>query len=189
MIVEAHPHEKYFKWGKAVLEILAFLALVAYVYETRRTNDLTEISQRPWVWVRMPDKFNLKVDEQITLDIQFVNYGKIPAISKTNVFLYHSQFPDTQTVRNGQQSPPPPFSVIVAPGEVTKPLFTTAISRDKLSKKDYDTILAGGATVIAAGRIVYTDLQGNQYESAFCVHRLETGAVANCPASELNYMK
>ncbi len=40
-IIESKP-DKVLKWGKAVLEVLAFLGLLAYVCETRKTNNLTQ---------------------------------------------------------------------------------------------------------------------------------------------------
>jgi hypothetical protein len=187
-----------FKWGKAILEVLAFLAVVAYVCETKRTNDLTERAltaahnnfvkdQRPWVWIETPEPFHFKVGEAPSLNIQVVDYGKTPAIVRLIVFLQLANTLDAETIRAVQQHGLGQ-TIIIAPGQ--KHLtFTTAYSSTPLVKHDYDLIASGQAHLIAGGRVAYTDLTGQKYESWFCVERLPNGSIGYCAAPELNGLK
>jgi hypothetical protein len=158
-----------------------------------RNNSLARLSfakdQRPWVWIATPELFHVEVGDLVMLNVQFINYGKTPAIARTSVFLYAETNLNPNTIKTLQQNQMPPYTMIIAPGQVPKPTFTTATSSEKLQKKDYDLIMSNNGMLVVGGRIEYTDLQGNPYESVFCVTRLATGAIANCPGPELNYMK
>jgi hypothetical protein len=191
--------EKFFKWAKTLLEVLAFLALVAYVCETKRTNDLTERAitdahnnfiedQRPWIWFETPDPFHFKAGDRPTLNFQLVDYGKTPAIVRSMVFLQTANTLDAKTIREIQQREPEPNDIIIAPGQ-KHPTLTTAYSTTPLIKHDYDLIASGRAHLVAGGRITYKDFNGRQYETWFCVERLPNGSVGYCAAPELNGMK
>ena len=146
--------------------------------------------QRPWVWISAPGPFTIKVGEEISLNISIINYGKTPAKARMLTGLSIDWEIDSKSIKAMQQITLPAFDVILAPGEVTKPIYTTAIRKGKpLDQEEYNRIISGGLFIVAAGRIGYTDLRGNAYESAFCVYRISATAVANCPAPELNYMK
>ena len=188
-----------FKWLKFGLEVLAFGALVAYVCATIKTKNIAENSlafskesfakdQRPWIWIETPQLFDLKVGQPPMLNIVFVNYGKSPAIAKTFVTLTIRANPDPREVKALQEYPISSYSVIIGPNQ-PKGIFSTAYNEQPLTQPTYNAITKGWVHVIIVGRVVYTDLIGNGYESWFCLDRLPNGAISFCPAPELNGMK
>jgi hypothetical protein len=171
-----------------VLALFAILSLGALWIQLRDARENFINDQRPWVWVEFPAPFHLKVGDLATLNVQFFNYGKTPAIAKHVVFLFAAIAPTPQIIKNFQQFPVSPYSDIIPPGG-TKFTWSTASGHEVVDQKMYDMIMSGKATVIAGGRIIYTDLGGNTYDSAFCYMPQNSGAIVNCPAPELNYMK
>jgi len=185
--------DKRFKWGKAILEVLAFLGLVVYVRETRRTNNLTQAAiqdardnfikdQQPIIWVT-PKNPTFGVNQKLQWNIEFSNYGRSPALNMrtcihpslgSSAFSAAQQHPPSLADCRGQVG-----SVTVVPPSY--PGFATAYFDDLLTGPDVNAIeqISGGLVVV--GAFEYEDISGHSYASTFCEYRLIGGALAHCP--------
>jgi hypothetical protein len=181
-----------FKWGMAILEILAFFALAAYVSETRRTNNLTEQAlnnskeqfrqdQRPYVWLANPtSKDNptitmeiYKPKNQIAATMFFTNFGKSPAIPIRH---YHGM-----ALGNDKMTEGPPKQWVESKGVLPngKVDFFSVVSNQLTDEQISQYMSVSGAIMIYA-TWQYADYSGHKYETQICFGRLNLGGWAYC---------
>jgi hypothetical protein len=148
--------ENRFRWGKAILEILAFLGLLAYVVETRRTNNLTEQAMknameadRPWMGASVGVQ-NFESGKSPVYSVSFQNTGRRPA--KVTLTAVHSRFYDTFPTEPEYNWDTTPSMSIIVPGQPVVSAWNGLL--DDPEKANF-----GSSTFYIYGKIEYIDLR------------------------------
>jgi hypothetical protein len=182
-------------WFKLVLESLAFVALVFYTCETRRTNNLTQQSlttikeqfradQRPYIW--LSNARNVSYSDSLQAPIwncEYGNFGRSPAykIRGSSVLITgHDAM---------HQAVAFPADFSGAPLPPTKTDASSALPKSRMNKDAYASLLRTDETFVIRGRIQYTDAYGEPYETGFCMLNLGSGFVMYCKEDNSNYIK
>jgi hypothetical protein len=187
-------------WCKLIVEFLAFIALVFYTCETRRTNNLTQEAlsvsgdqfrqeQRPYIWLTnslvSPEFIRQSGNPrspagQIIWGYHFTNYGRTPALGiEFEEFMKLGDGPFIKTFMEPRQS-------IGAPLPPNKDDFSTVVSEPGITPTRFAQLVTSeGISIKVVFR--YTDAAHGKYEAGFCLNRLNAGAIGYC--REGNYIK
>jgi hypothetical protein len=187
--------ENRFKWGKAILEILAFLTLVAYTYETKRTNDLTQRAldtskeqfreqQRPYVWlISGNDNVTVKTNgygKPVTLTMKYQNYGPSPAIiTRTTAdaeIRTTKGFAAGKLHRRDGGSGWNDIKSVLPPGKFDY----VNVDTTEVLTKDNEPLVNGDFGLAALTILQFTDMHSHRYETEVCFIRFQTG-FTYCP--------
>jgi hypothetical protein len=76
----------------------------------------------------------------------------------------------------------PPFTAPLPPSDTN---FTTAISLQAVTQKEFNDLMANDGIILHA-KIVYRDTYRNRYETGICLIHLANDALLSCDG---NYMK
>ena len=112
---------------------------------------------------------------QIVWNWEYTNYGKSPAI--------HVRHDTFMSLDNGPFSRAPGASEN-SKGEAGTPLppskidFDTVISKPGITTAEYNRLLTINKGISISGVIWYEDALGNEYETTFCLSRLNGGVIS-----------
>lgn len=143
------------------------------------TNENFVTSERPYVWLT-DDLSSPQIIQnpagmfQVIWDWRFTNYGKLPALQ---VHTTHSIRTDGQTFVESYGAPLDRGAVLIPPSAKA---LTTAVSAPKASREEFDKFLDVNRSFGISGTITYTDANGGQYVSTFCLERLNSGTISYC---------
>lgn len=173
------------RWFLAGIQILTFLGLVAYVCETRRTNNLTEKlvnnsveAERPWMGAGIVVK-DFESGKTPTYAIAFQNSGQRPA--RVNLTATHSRFYNSFPDEPEFNWDTTPSKSLVVPGQ---PAVSTwkGLSNDPVRA---NSML--DSTFYIYGKIEYADiLTGKLYWTHLCwrylpkMRDISNGGFLNC---------
>lgn len=178
----------------ALFTVGIFLVTLAYTIFTR--NQVKDVEtqtaelhkqfvqdERPYVWPTVGFISPVKHQNKwfIVADIEFVNYGKEPALNFTGKdrIVVGQTPPDLDKMfAEFGTTPPSSYGSILAPGKDASTY--TNPSAGPFTVQYINSLGSRDDTVYVIGRLWYTDSTGRTYSSSFCVHRLATGARANC---------
>jgi hypothetical protein len=168
--------DKRLKIGKTILEIFAFIGLIAYVCETHRANELTRIAQRPWMAVYLTDQLHWQVGQPILINFKLTNVGKTPARAVTGKFSIlafkqgeaaHFDF------RQGEGASGGDYSGFIPPGD--KVDSQTYLFRknpmnmaENLSTELSGQVSTGKSYIIVRGEVSYIDADGRKHWLHYC---------------------
>jgi hypothetical protein len=147
--------------------------------------------QRPYVWPAEIVWRPLKIGEEVTANVYFLNYGKTPALketslsqilvftseeSKKQIDTYFEQF-DESKVSGGSM-------VIVPPGILPDPrkseaFITARGDRKPITQQGLDAIHADFGYALI-GTTIYYDAAGTHYRSDYCAWHLANDVTAWC---------
>jgi hypothetical protein len=162
------------------------------VLETSSNN--FRMDQRPYVWPAKFYQFPLKVGEQISANVYFVNYGKTPALRKKSAGrilvlsategvlkqadAFFATFDKDESIAGGSENILPPG----IPPDPTKSLdFVTARSEEVPPNQfAVDEINKTVGSFAIVGVVIYFDSEGTKYRSNFCTMHTEGGSWAWC---------
>jgi hypothetical protein len=191
--------------AKFWVELFALIGLVAYTYETKRTNDLTDRSitqsqnnfifdERPYVWPAKIEPLPMKVGENIMANVYSVNYGRTPAIHQratgrilvafsgdvmTQADSWFGSFnPKSADFNAGSQVILPPG---IPPDVKQYPSHITLQGGKPDNQNAIDVLNGTDSSFAIVGTFLYEDSAGNTYRSDFCMRHLAIGSEAWCP--------
>lgn len=177
-----------------VLIYAGLTAWEAYLSWSSR-NDAREHftkDQSPYIWIK-PTLPIVRSNEKFVWNIDLLNYGKSPALNVRSCILGEwgtsapSHINDLPPNLDGTEcvtaiSP----SLVIPPGG---DMFTSAGAGMIFTQKQAEIINSMDYGLVLHGISDYSDSSGNIYESAFCLSRLATGAVASCGDTRSNYIR
>jgi hypothetical protein len=136
-------------------------------------------SERPYVWLtddlNAPQIIQNRAGMfQVIWDWRFTNYGKLPALQ---VRTTHSIKTDGQTFVESYGALPDRGAILLPPSAKA---LTTAVSAPEASREEFDKFLDISRSFGISGTITYTDANGGQYVSTFCLERLNSGTISYC---------
>lgn len=151
-----------------------------------QANEQFRQDQRPRIKLTnlgTPECVNIRNDAQdcqIIWTWHFTNVGKTPA----NAIRYI----ETLKIKRANDAKPLicENSKWGAPVAINTDQFSTALCRDKISRREFENLLNMHEGITVSGRISYQDDHKKKYETGFCLHRLNTGAISYCAG---NYLK
>jgi hypothetical protein len=157
----------------------------------RASKDQFAKDQRPYVWPAEIVWRPLKIGEEVTANVYFLNYGKTPALretslsqilvftseeSKKEIDTYFEKF-DESKVSGGSM-------VIVPPGILPDPrkseaFITARGDRKPINQQGLDAIHADFGYALI-GTTIYYDAAGTHYRSDYCAWHLANDVTAWC---------
>jgi hypothetical protein len=190
---------------KPLIEVIGVAVIVIYTsvtiglwYSSSEANRLTRENfmkeQRAYVVIDQPKDSNIvymRVGEKVRWDIQFINFGKTPAIhmgTDKGIWLgsnamnemeqFFSKLPRAAP-HNGEGGlflPP-----IIGDGGRNTPGFqyTSIVSESAFSSDDEVFGRTHDKAVVIAGRTWYQDMDGNPHYTDFCDFVIMTGAIGH----------
>jgi hypothetical protein len=156
-----------------------------------------QIEQRPYIWpldYTAPKKEpHIVANEQMWMNIYWVNYGKSPAVRggvTSKIFIGEDAMQQADkwfaSLSGRMESASGPRLIIppIIPSDPEKPLSNSTIKSDgPLSPTEVDYILNTDFPYAAVARFQYFDLAGNRYWSDICMSRFKVGSFPHCPAN------
>jgi hypothetical protein len=195
----------YFSKTKNWISFLTLLFVGAYTIMTlfivRSSEEQVRISrlnfkmdERPYILVEdtKGQSLNFKKGERARWDIQYVNYGKSPAVKaatdahvwvgKRAISTTDGFFSKSSVIKPEGMAEfiTPPNSSAAGPsanGFHYVTLFSDAATTDD----DIAFMKANDGGVLVAGRVWYSDLFGDVHWTDFCRYTLVSGAISDCP--------
>lgn len=125
---------------------------------------------------------------RIQADINFVNYGKTPALRG---LVWGQIFTGDDALKQADRwfgaTPPkdrhPTYGLTVMPITQTPenvPYRSTLFSKEVVTKEKLAHYVSTDFTIVIAGRVSYYDFPGHWYYTDFCYSRFATGAIPAC---------
>jgi hypothetical protein len=200
-----NPKSGYFTEGKNWVSFFTLLFVGAYTILTvlilRNAQEQVQISrmnfrmdQRPYLLVEdvKGQTLSFKRDEKARWDIQYINYGKSPAVKEetdANIWVrttaatkmndFFNKLPKIASPNHTSFIVPP--NVNAGKGE-NGFHYLTLFSDAKITEDDYAFMKTVDGGVIMAGRAWYYDIFGDPHWTDFCRYTLITGAISDCPS-------
>ena len=155
------------------------------------------IDQRPYVWTNeSAEPFGMHVvkGERLTLSVDWVNYGRSPALREASLGQIYigpnaMQQADRWFAGLGDKPlPPPPDGLlkerVIPPGIGSRDRgfggFSTFFSDHELTEDEFDYIMHTDRSIAIIIRVDYYDAYGNRYWDDICLSRFQNGAIPHC---------
>jgi hypothetical protein len=191
-------------WEKAAV-ILALVLMVVNFFQTLATGKAAQAAkdsadwtkdqalnvfngQRPQVWVKVPERFEVEIGKPLGAKLEVFNYGNAPTLARARIYIETSPTA-LERFRNNPHPLNHPMTevkgtreILLAPHQGTTefPIEPKRI----LTEADYQLITIGTFDVVIYGRIDFPNLRApttEQYTSSFCFYRMSDGTVSGCP--------